>query len=63
MGDMIKQIMMGAMFVKLDEVGIGVVVRDANEEVLAALSEKISYPCSVEVLEVLIARRATQFTV
>ena len=63
MGDMIKQIMMGAMFVKLDEVGIGVVVRDANGEVLAALSEKISCPCSVEVLEVLIARRATQFTV
>uniref|UniRef100_A0A7N2LQZ7 Uncharacterized protein n=1 Tax=Quercus lobata TaxID=97700 RepID=A0A7N2LQZ7_QUELO len=43
--------------------GNRVVVRNANGEVLAALSEKIPYPFSVEVLGVLAARREAQFTV
>lgn len=50
--------MIGAVFAKSDEARIGVVVCDANGEVLVALFEKILCPCSVEVLEVLAARRA-----
>ena len=44
--------MIGAVFAESDEAGIGVIVCDANGEVLAALSEKIPCPCLVEVLEV-----------
>ena len=39
------------------------VVRLDNGEVLAALSEKIPLPSSIEVLEALAARRAAQFVV
>lgn len=55
--------MMGAVFEDSEEAGIGVVVRNARGEVLTALSEKMSYPGSVDLMEVLAARRAAQFIV
>ena len=52
----------GAVFEEAGEAGIGVVVlRNGNGEVLAALSEKIPYPGTVELVEILAARRAVQF--
>ena len=45
------------------EAGIGVVVRDANGEVIAALAEKITFPGTMEMLEALAARRAVKFAV
>ena len=51
----------GAMFAKSDQAGIGVVVRSNRGQVLAALAEKVTKPVSIEVLEVLAARRAIQF--
>ena len=51
------------MFSESGEAGIGVVVRNAKGEVIAALAEKILYPGSVEVLEALAARRAVNFIV
>lgn len=53
----------GAMFVKIGEVRIGIVVRNEKGKVMASLAEKIHVPSSVEVLEVLAVRRATIFTV
>ena len=53
----------GAVFTESGEAGIGVEVRDARGEVIAALSEKITYPGSVELLEELIVRRAANFTI
>lgn len=53
----------GAVFRDSEEAGIGVVVRNAKGEVLAALSEKIPYPGSVVLVEVLAVRRAAQFIV
>ena len=52
----------GAMFVESDQARIGVVVRNHRGYVMAALAEKIPKPASIEVLEVLAARRAVQFT-
>ena len=49
------------MFAKLGETGIGVVIQNEFGEVMAALSEKIALPSSVETLELLAARRATVF--
>ena len=40
---------------------MGVVIRNNLGEVMASLSEKIVMPSSVEVLEMLAARRATIF--
>ena len=51
----------GAVFADSDEAGIGVVIRNENGEVMAALSEKIALPPSVETLELLAAKRATVF--
>nr|POF07365.1 hypothetical protein CFP56_68191 [Quercus suber] len=51
----------GAMFDELNEDGIGVVVRNPQEEIIAALSGKMPKPSSVDVLESLAARRATYF--
>ena len=51
------------MFEDSDEVGIGVVVRNANREVIAAVLEKISYPSSMDLVEVLAARKAVLFIV
>ena len=53
----------GAVFTESGEAGIGVEVRDARGEVIAALSEKITYPGSVELLEALAVRRATKLTI
>ena len=52
----------GAMFAESNMAGIGVVVRNSEGRVLAALSEQIVKPPSVEILELLAARRAVSFT-
>ena len=52
----------GAMFRESDKAGIGVVIRDSEGQVLAALSKQIVKPPSVEILELLAARRAVKFT-
>ena len=49
------------MFTGSDEAGLGVVVRDSNGLVVAAMAEKIKQPHSVECLEMLAARRAVIF--
>ena len=53
----------GAVFANTGEAGIGVVIRNEYGEVMAALSEKIALPSSVETLELLVARRAAVFAV
>ena len=63
MGERFKTNYDGAVFSESGEAGIGVVVRNAKGEVIAALAEKILYPGSVEVLEALAARRAVNFIV
>ena len=50
------------MFGESDEAGIGVVIRNSNGEVRAALSEKIKKPPTVEILELLAAKRAVLFS-
>ena len=52
----------GAMFGESDEAGLRVVIRNSKSEVLAALSEKIQKPTTVEVLELLAAKRAVSFS-
>ncbi|XP_065617279.1 uncharacterized protein LOC136062310, partial [Quercus suber] len=52
----------GAMFSESDQAGIGVVIRNHEGQVMAALSEKIKKPASAEILEALAARRAVNFT-
>ena len=52
----------GAMFAESDQAGIGVVVRNHRGHVMATLAKKIPKPASIEVLEVLVAWRAVQFT-
>ena len=52
----------GAMFRESDKAGIGVVIRDSKGQVLVALSEQLVKPPSVEILELLAARRAVKFT-
>lgn len=49
------------MFENLKEACISVVVRNSQEEVMAALSEKIPMPSSVALLETLAARRDVLF--
>ena len=51
----------GAMFSDTGEAGIGVVIRNRDGEVMAALSEKIPQPASVTMLELLATRRAAIF--
>lgn len=63
LGELYKTNYDGAVFSESGEAGIGVVVRDAKGEVIAALAEKITYPGSVEMLEALAARRAVKFIV
>ena len=50
------------MFAESNMVEIGVVVRNSEGRVLAALSEQIVKPPTVEILELLVARRAVSFT-
>ena len=52
----------GAMFAESNMAGIGIVVRNSEDRVLAALSEQIVKPPSMEILELLAARRAVSFT-
>ena len=52
----------GAMFCESGEAGIGVVVRNSVGEVKATLAKKIKKPPTVEVLELLAARRAALFS-
>lgn len=51
----------GAMFHDSREAGLGVVIRNHEGEVMAALSEKIPLPPSVTQLELLATRRAALF--
>ena len=51
-----------AMYGESDKAGIGVVIRNCEDQVLAALSEQIMKPPTVEILELLVARRAVTFT-
>ena len=60
--DIVKAKFNGAWLPKSGEVGIGVVIRNSESEVMAAMLEKIPKPPLVEVLELLAARRATIFT-
>ena len=46
-----------------NDAGIGVVIHNDKGEVMAVLSEKIAQPSSVDILEMLAARRAAQFIV
>jgi len=61
LGEMYKTNYDGVVFEDSKEAGIGVIVRNDRGEVLAALSEKIPYPGSMVLVEVLAARRAVQF--
>lgn len=51
----------GVVFADFGEARVNVVIQNENGEVMAALSEKIALPSSVEVLEMVAARRATVF--
>ena len=53
----------GAWFRESDMVGLGVVIRNGDGQVLATLSEQIVKPPSVEILELLAVRRAVTFPV
>ena len=53
----------GTVFADMGEADIGVVIRNEFGEVMAALSEKIALPSSVETLELLVARRVVVFAV
>ena len=52
----------GALFGESDYAGLGVVIRNSNGKVLAALSEKIMKPHFAELVEILAARRAVMFS-
>ena len=52
----------GIMFGESDEVGIGVVIQDSRGEVKVALSKKIKKPPTMDVLELLAAKRAVTFS-
>ena len=49
------------MFDESDEVRIGIVVRNSLGEVMAALSEKVHKPPSIEILELLAAKYVVKF--
>ena len=51
----------GVMFEETNKAGIGVVIRNSAGEVMASLSKKISFPSSVEAIEVLATRWAANF--
>nr|POE86841.1 putative ribonuclease h protein [Quercus suber] len=60
-GSFVKANFDGAVFGGDQEAGIGVVIRNNEGQVLAALSEKVRMPVSVEILEMLAARKAVIF--
>ena len=51
-----------ALFGESDSAGIGVVIRNLEGEVMAALSEKIVKPQAAELIEILVARRVMLFS-
>ena len=51
------------MFEYLGFAGLGVVIRDCRGNVLAALSQKIALPQSVEMAEALATKRAVQLAI
>ena len=51
----------GAMFGEDQEAGVVVVIRSNERQVLAALSEKLRMPVTVEILEMLAARKTAIF--
>lgn len=59
---MLKMNYNGAIFRESDKTRIGVVIRNSEGKVLAALSEKIVKPSTMEILELSAARRAVSFT-
>ena len=50
-----------ALFDNMGYAGLGVVIRDCNGHIIAALSKKIKFPYSVEMAEALAAHRAVTF--
>lgn len=50
-----------AVFEETEEARIGVIIRNSRGEVMASLLEKIPYPSSIEVQELLAARRDVLF--
>ena len=51
----------GAWYNESEKVGLGVVIRNGESQVLATLSEQIVKPPSIELLELLAARHAVSF--
>ena len=60
-GNSVKVNFDGAIFKEEQESGIGVVIRNNKGQVLAALSKKVTIPATVEILEMLAARKAATF--
>lgn len=50
------------MFNEQDEAGIGVIIHNPKGKVMVALFEKIKKPSTVEILELLAAKKAVQFS-
>lgn len=50
------------MFRESDEASIGVVIRNSNGEVMAALFEKIKKPPTMDILELFATKRAVYFS-
>ena len=53
----------GALFGESDEVGLGVVIRNSEGEVMVALSENIVKPPAAKTVELLAAPRAVLFSI
>ena len=53
----------GAVFNSSNSAGIGVIIRDSNGEVIAAMSERIRLPTTVTEVEILACRRAVIFAI
>ena len=51
----------GAIFGESDRAGLGVVIPTCEGQVVAALFEQIAKPPTMEILELLVARRAVSF--
>ncbi|KAK7821648.1 hypothetical protein CFP56_037521 [Quercus suber] len=50
-----------ALFEELHYAGLGIMYRDHSGQVIAALSQKIGLPRTVEIVKALVARRAVEF--
>ena len=60
--DFVKINFDGALFGESNEVGLGVVIRNSEGEVMAAFFEKIMKPPVVETVELLAAHRVVAFS-